>query len=286
MFQIQIPDPCNEDWDKMTPSKKGAFCKVCSKEVFDFTKSTHSDIKKTLIDSVHPCVRILKSQMDEMNFLEWFRSLFLKQKIKYLFLFAFIIAGQNMQAQEEFSQKIELLDSLNILDIDTASYEELSIFEEIPEIPLCSIPEPIPLSNEVIMAGSIAVPIVEAEYSNNIETVYGGTLIHFPDPTPNYEIEFQDRIELTDGIFSFTTIDDTLIFHSVVPQKTLIYLSIEQDRLGKKPYPPYNEIFKSPITIEAGEKLMKIPIGDHVHGSYTIKIKSKKGEGIARIMYL
>lgn len=36
-FQLQIPEPCHEDWDKMTPGDKGRFCDSCQKTVHDFT---------------------------------------------------------------------------------------------------------------------------------------------------------------------------------------------------------------------------------------------------------
>lgn len=38
---INIPKPCHEDWDKMTPEMHGRFCGSCSKSVIDF--STWSD---------------------------------------------------------------------------------------------------------------------------------------------------------------------------------------------------------------------------------------------------
>lgn len=36
-FQLQIPEPCHEDWSKMTPHDKGRFCDSCQKAVVDFT---------------------------------------------------------------------------------------------------------------------------------------------------------------------------------------------------------------------------------------------------------
>jgi hypothetical protein len=36
-FQLQIPEPCHESWDKMTPGDKGRFCDSCQKTVHDFT---------------------------------------------------------------------------------------------------------------------------------------------------------------------------------------------------------------------------------------------------------
>lgn len=45
LFKIHIPDPCFEDWDKMTPNEQGAFCKVCSKTVVDFSKKSEEEIQ-------------------------------------------------------------------------------------------------------------------------------------------------------------------------------------------------------------------------------------------------
>lgn len=36
-FELQIAEPCHEEWDKMTPGDKGRFCDSCQKTVYDFT---------------------------------------------------------------------------------------------------------------------------------------------------------------------------------------------------------------------------------------------------------
>jgi hypothetical protein len=41
---IQIPEPCHEDWNKMTPVQQGRYCQSCSKEVVDFSLMTDQAI--------------------------------------------------------------------------------------------------------------------------------------------------------------------------------------------------------------------------------------------------
>lgn len=43
-IKIQVPKPCHEDWNKMTPKDKGAFCSSCEKVVVDFTKMSDRQI--------------------------------------------------------------------------------------------------------------------------------------------------------------------------------------------------------------------------------------------------
>ncbi len=41
---IQIPEPCHEDWSKMTPVDQGRYCQSCCKEVVDFSAMTDQEI--------------------------------------------------------------------------------------------------------------------------------------------------------------------------------------------------------------------------------------------------
>ena len=61
---IRIPEPCHEDWQKMTQTEKGKFCGVCTKEVIDFTSKTDEDLVKILVDSKNTCGRFKKTQLN------------------------------------------------------------------------------------------------------------------------------------------------------------------------------------------------------------------------------
>jgi hypothetical protein len=65
-IQLSIPEPCLQDWNKMTPNDQGRFCSSCSKTVVDF--STMSDAAlmnyfENLKDS-NVCGRVYTDQLD------------------------------------------------------------------------------------------------------------------------------------------------------------------------------------------------------------------------------
>lgn len=68
LFKIYIPEPCHEDWEKMTPNKQGAFCSSCSKTVVDFSNKSDKEIEEFLLDNKDKkiCGRFKAVQVDEM----------------------------------------------------------------------------------------------------------------------------------------------------------------------------------------------------------------------------
>jgi hypothetical protein len=65
-FQLHIPEPCQENWNVMTPSEKGRFCGSCQKQVIDFSTMSDRQIaqffKKPTTGSV--CGRFMQDQLD------------------------------------------------------------------------------------------------------------------------------------------------------------------------------------------------------------------------------
>lgn len=68
-FKLSIPDPCDENWNKMTPTQKGKFCGSCQKEVTDFSKMNKEEIRNFFIEKAgeSTCGRFENRQLKEFN---------------------------------------------------------------------------------------------------------------------------------------------------------------------------------------------------------------------------
>jgi len=63
---IRIPEPCNEDWNKMQPDATGKFCGSCCKSVVDFSNKTDTEIRDILMEykGRKVCGHFKKTQVD------------------------------------------------------------------------------------------------------------------------------------------------------------------------------------------------------------------------------
>lgn len=65
--ELNISDPCHEDWDKMLPEERGKFCLSCKKAVLDFTTKSKEEIleffKKSKLESA--CVRVYSDVLNQ-----------------------------------------------------------------------------------------------------------------------------------------------------------------------------------------------------------------------------
>lgn len=70
-IQLSIPEPCHEDWDKMTTVDKGKFCGACQKKVIDFTMMSDDQLMaffrkpvQSLTKEGSTCGRFTGEQLD------------------------------------------------------------------------------------------------------------------------------------------------------------------------------------------------------------------------------
>jgi len=62
---IQIPQPCAESWDSMTPTGPGRHCAACQKTVVDFTQKTDAEILAYLATAAgETCGRLSRDQQN------------------------------------------------------------------------------------------------------------------------------------------------------------------------------------------------------------------------------
>ena len=63
-FTIDIPNPCSENWDKMTTIEKGKHCSVCEKDLTDFRLLTNQQIFDLVDSDKKLCGRF---SVDQLN---------------------------------------------------------------------------------------------------------------------------------------------------------------------------------------------------------------------------
>ncbi|MFP4845842.1 carboxypeptidase-like regulatory domain-containing protein [Winogradskyella sp. PE311] len=96
---INIPEPCHEDWNNMTPKEQGRHCAACNKTVIDFTKKTDESIIKTIESEGKLCGRFKSQQLNRKLILQRkYRNNYMSLVASGLFAF-FALGNQDIHAQ-------------------------------------------------------------------------------------------------------------------------------------------------------------------------------------------
>ena len=96
---INIPNPCTEDWNKMTPEDKGRHCTVCEKTVIDFTNKIDETIVKLHEIEGEICGRYKKTQLNrELSYSRKEKNSYLTYLATGLFTL-FSVTSQDVFAQ-------------------------------------------------------------------------------------------------------------------------------------------------------------------------------------------
>jgi hypothetical protein len=118
-YKIQIPKPCNENWNEMTPTQKGMFCSNCKKEVINYEHYSNFQLAKTISNSEGICGRFTIEQLDfelETNKNNYFQRIGLAFGISSLLL-STPIFSQTQKPKVEINDKKETeltkVDTLN-----------------------------------------------------------------------------------------------------------------------------------------------------------------------------
>ena len=110
-LQLSIPEPCQENWQNMTPTQQGRFCKTCAKEVIDFSTMTDMQVLHYFSNMTHEkvCGRALPEQLDRTISRPEPPKRKLFRYWNYIAMFfMFFVKGNNAAAQNNAKPPTEL----------------------------------------------------------------------------------------------------------------------------------------------------------------------------------
>jgi hypothetical protein len=287
---IHIPKPCHEDWKKMPPTRKGAFCSSCQKEVLDFSNSSNAEINRELGKAKNPCIKISQHKIDELNFFEWFNHLNLRKRLKYVFLFAFLIAQNSLKAQESncYEPQFVAVDSVDLLSEEDVMKEILNENEVAePQASAWEWPEELflkpsdfyyPIVTTGTIMGYVASP--QTKKPEKGVPMFIGDVV---DLNRTKNVEFVNEIVLAGNEYFFEIINDSIHLNYTIHSDLEITLKISQDQWGPSIYPNKNIVFFAPLKLSKGIGQLKYPIKNYPTGSYTFMLSQQNEVGVARL---
>ncbi|MBF4514828.1 hypothetical protein IRZ71_00640 [Flavobacterium sp. ANB] len=185
---ITIPEPCHEDWNKMTPDENGRFCLSCSKAVVDFTAMLPNEIQHFFIQNQNKnvCGRFRKSQLDTITIQIPNRVLYTQTNYSKMFLLALFVAmGTTLFSCQDKEGKKQKIDKVEVVK-DTTT-ELVTLVGEVPLDPNDSVhahvpPPPPPNVDQVKFVKPVSVKNEKATTINSKKTIEepvynGGTAI-------------------------------------------------------------------------------------------------------------
>jgi hypothetical protein len=109
-IQIRIPEPCQENWQNMTPAEQGRFCGSCQKTVVDFTLMSDKELLDYLSKaSQHTCGRFSNDQLNKDLKPAAIKKRFSWAYVWNIVLATFLITEANAQVTPVKKKKTEVV---------------------------------------------------------------------------------------------------------------------------------------------------------------------------------
>lgn len=118
-YKLSIPEPCHENWDKMTPKDNGRFCLSCAKTVVDFTTMLPEEIQHYFISNQGKsiCGRFKNTQLDEIIIQIPSRVLYSQTHYPKMFLLALFVAmGTTLFSCQDKNGNKQKISTVEIVD--------------------------------------------------------------------------------------------------------------------------------------------------------------------------
>ena len=149
--KMTIPEPCHEDWNKMTPDGNGRFCLSCSKTVVDFTAMLPDEIQHFFIQNQNNkiCGRFRKSQLDSITIQIPSRVLYAQTNYYKMFLLALFVAmGTTLFSCADKEGNKKKIDKVEVVK-DTASVKNYTTGKSLIRNSGHDVPPPPPKVDQV-----------------------------------------------------------------------------------------------------------------------------------------
>ncbi len=109
---IQLNFKCNESWEKMTTTNSGRFCGNCSKNVFDLTDKSDTEIDQLFIENKgNLCGRIKSTQLNN-PVVNSYKYVLAKFCVALFFAFGSLLFSYELNAQN--TNSVQVNDTLKI----------------------------------------------------------------------------------------------------------------------------------------------------------------------------
>jgi len=291
---ISIPDPCSEDFTKMTPTERGAFCSKCQIDTFDFRNVSNNDINKLILQNKgqHLCGQFKSSQIDSLNqgFINWknqkrqtFRSKFVLALVMVFGLGLFSCNVQEekaiiaLQAIEMFGNPTDKEEYINAVQNE----QELDLVDFVQDLGVIGCE--IPLPGMVAFVGEETTPeVIVQEYTIDGMVDYGiaGGLsaVHYMD-----YLEDTVNVELEESILPKVIEVDPYYFEATAfpnPTASDATLALEIHQTGQFEILLYDMSGRMVQSIYSGELVegrqnFQVELSQENSGMYLVKVLSE-----------
>lgn len=176
-YSINIPKPCSEDWDAMTPNSKGRHCLSCAKTVVDFTQMETYEIQAYLAEHSKQsiCGRIKRKHLSAIQIEIPTHTFRKKMSFHKIFLLALLISmGTSLLSCANETTEAQKIESVAIVaseeDIQEKVQQELdTLVQEIEEEPstpmiLGALDIPIKGKMRIVEAGDSSLPFAHVDH--------------------------------------------------------------------------------------------------------------------------
>lgn len=165
IHKIQVPNPCYEDWNAMTPNQQGRFCDNCSKSVIDFTKMKTPEIQDYFIRNKESkvCGKFSNSQLESIRINIPMQVMISQTQFHKIFLLALLVTmGTTLISCSDNNGDKQTIDSIEVVE-DTESfftmgaaiqYDSISNKDNTPTITQKKIIKPGTLKGDVVVVPS------------------------------------------------------------------------------------------------------------------------------------